>query len=466
MEPPVSTEAVEQAWALEGLNLEDRWRHDSDTGLWRCGDVAIALRDHDKTRYFVFKPAAVGDDRQVLFGGHVPPSGYSLDELRWFGFVLTNDGNGPVPTDGLQPWLDQAQLIADEVYEEMVELDRLRREALEASRVGRTAAALRSEVPAELDELVPGLLIRGWAHKFAGREKQAGKGTLVCYLIGRLERGEPTVFGPAPQAASAVILTEEPEESIREKLEAFDLRRSRIIYGWELAALPWHEKVQRVVAEALADGHELVYFDNFSRSASIEDESGVELGRAVELLQDACRRARLTLIVDHHHKKGRAVVEDKSRGGTALAGAVDVNVEIERVGGRDSRKRRLTAYGRVRAVNWQREIELAEDGADYVSVATGEPVSAEMQQQWVDTQTLRTHGPLTAERFRQLIGRSQGVARRRLNDLVTEGLATCEPGAMTANGRTASLYEAKPSVVAEPSETTDATDGFEGVFDS
>ncbi|MEA2194104.1 MAG: hypothetical protein QOG42_538, partial [Solirubrobacteraceae bacterium] len=37
------------------------------------------------------------------------------------------------------------------------------------------------------------------------------------------------------------------------------------------------------------------------------------------------------IIIDHHHKKGASKLDDKSRGGAALAGACANNLEVERV---------------------------------------------------------------------------------------------------------------------------------------
>jgi hypothetical protein len=304
-------------------------------------------------------------------------------------------------------------------------------------RLGRTAAELLAEVPEDTDWIVPGVLVPGWATKLAGREK-SGKGTKAYYWLSRVERGEPTVFG-ASKRATALILTEEPMEAVREKVEAFGLEHARIVYGWELASLPWARKVKRLVEAAVEDGHEIVFVDNVSRSAGVEEEGGVELARAVELLQDACRAAGLALLLDHHHKKGRGAIEDKSRGGTGLAGAMDVNVELERVGGLASRRRRLTARGRLRATNWQRVFELTDDGRDYVEVEdTGEASDdREEETRMVDSMLLAQLGAegATAEGFASIIGMGERTARRRLKALVDAGLASMSPGVKQPDGK-------------------------------
>jgi hypothetical protein len=214
-----------------------------------------------------------------------------------------------LPSAGLETWFETAQAEADEAYEEQAAALQAERDA----RPGRTAAELRAEVAEEPDWLVPGILHRRWAHKFGGREKQAGKGTLVTNLLGKLERGEDSVFGPSSATASAVILTEEPPESIREKLDLADIQRSRIIYGWELSGLLWPDKVKALIADALDFGHEVVYIENIARSAGIVDESGTELARACEVASDACAFAGITLLIDHHHRKSGGRVEDLTR---------------------------------------------------------------------------------------------------------------------------------------------------------
>lgn len=213
-------------------------------------------------------------------------------------------------------------------------------------RFGRTAAELLAEQPEEVDWLVPGLLAPGWSMKLAAREK-TGKGTLIAYLIGCLERDEATVFGEAPgRRVASLILTEEPPESMREKLAAFDLQRSVVVSGHELAGYGWGEKVGLLVKHAVEDGHGVIFVDNISRAAGIEDENGTEMARACEQLIDRAREHGIACILDHHHKKGGSALEDKSRGGTALAGAVDINVEMVRSNDWTSRTRTLSARGR------------------------------------------------------------------------------------------------------------------------
>jgi hypothetical protein len=239
-------------------------------------------------------------------------------------------------------------------------------------------------------------------------------------------------------------VTEEPAESVREKAEAFGLERSRVVYGFELAGLTWEQQVEQIVQLARDDGHGLVYVDNFSRRAGVEDENGVELGRALELIADACRASGTALIVDHHHKKGKDGPLDKSRGGTAFAGATDVNLEMFRSPERDphTRRRRLVATGRFRATNWERIVELNEDGTDYIPAdGPAVPPTGSVDVLDVATVKLRMDGPTTAKEYAAWAGISRETARRRLEALVDDGLATRDRQALA---NTPTVYQAKP----------------------
>jgi hypothetical protein len=308
--------------------------------------------------------------------------------------------------------------------------------ALDAEAVlprGRLASELRAEVPEQVPWLVPGVLAPGWTTKVAAREK-TGKGKLAAYLIGNLERGQPTVFGGTLPTATvtALVLTEEPDESMREKLEDHDVTLARIISGYELAGLDWHQKWRHLLAVAVEEGRELIFVDNIQRATGVEDESGVELATAVSPFADACRDAGIALLIDHHHKKGHDSAENMSRGGTALAGACDINIEMFKAGkGWTSRARNLMARGRVRTSNWTLTITLTDDERDYTIDHFGttdhEHAHLQPEPENPDAALLAQHPDgITVEQFAAIIGRAKSTAGNRLNTLVKQGLATVE----------------------------------------
>lgn len=232
--------------------------------------------------------------------------------------------------------------------------------------VGRTARALRDTTPEEPDWLVPGILGLGMATEVNGREK-IGKGWFEAYLLGRLEHEEPTFFGPGniEGGASALIYTEEPEYSLREKMEAFDVERGFIIYHWELGMMTWPQKVDWLAKATIDKGAKVLFVDNISSATGVEDENGVALARAVEPLTQKAKEHNIALLYDRHQRKSGGQVEDLSRGGTALAGAVDQIVAMMKA---DGNERRLKSWGRLWHHNWERVVELTEDHKDFVDL--------------------------------------------------------------------------------------------------
>lgn len=295
-------------------------------------------------------------------------------------------------------------------------------------KIGRTAAELLAEVPEEPAWIIPGLIARPWTVKVAAREK-TGKGTFIALMLGAVERGEDTIFGPATEPTTALIYTEEPEDSIREKIADAGLQRATVLYGWELGGLDWNGKVDALIDRAREDGHGIIFVDNVSRAAGVEDEAGTELARRVETLSEAAKKHGLAVIIDHHHRKAAGKTEDKSRGGTALAGACDNNVEMERVGTDwDSRVRRLSSRGRVKATHWTRTVALNDDGTGYEVVADADaPQDGRLRRR---LRALRGAGDagVDAAAFADLTGVSTETARRDLHDLASEGWALASEG--------------------------------------
>jgi hypothetical protein len=235
--------------------------------------------------------------------------------------------------------------------------------------IGRTALELRQTVPPEPEWLVPGMLALGLTTEVNGREK-IGKGWFESYLIGSLERGEPTLFGPGrEQPTKALIYTEEPGQSLVQKFEAFGVEQAYVVYQWELAALNWNDKINWLVTHAGELGTDLVFIDNISAATGTDDENGVELARKVEPLSRKAKEHQLAILYDRHQRKTAGKVEDLARGGTALAGAVDQIVAMSKG---SERERRLDSWGRLWGHAWTRTIELNEDHTEYTDLGAGD----------------------------------------------------------------------------------------------
>lgn len=399
----------------------DRWTPD-ENGTPRNGDLRLSVPSDDPLTWRL-ENASTGE---ALTSGQVPNPYSGIGLLAVLDWNLNEFGIGVVGLDG---WCAEVESRAAVAHSELE--DREREERERPPLPGRLARDLTSEAPAEIDWLVPGFVAPGWTVKVAAREK-VGKGTLAQYVIGHLERGEDTCFGPTPRPTTALILTEEPQESMVEKLRLFGVEEARVVSNWELASLSWSEKVALLVEAAVTEGRGLIFVDNISRAAGVDDEAGIELARAIEQLQDRCRTNRIAAWIDHHHKKGSGPDEDKSRGSTSIAGTADVNVDMFRKK-KDGRVRRLTSLGRVRATTWEKRIELSEDGTDYTVVSEADADGGDEARAEADAMAalmlLRQRGHVTISEFEEARGVSKATARRRLEDLVEQGSAVrVEPG--------------------------------------
>lgn len=266
--------------------------------------------------------------------------------------------------------------------------------------IGRLAKVIRETVPEDPEWLVPGLLAPGTITEVNGREK-IGKGYLLHYLVGALERGVDTFRGPSRQA-STLIYTEEPTQSLKEKFDLFDINDAMVVYQWELQAKPWLEVVDWLVYNAVERGDGLIYVDNVSAATQTQDEAGVELARKIEPLGAKAKEHGLAVMYDRHQRKAQGKIEDASRGSTSMAGAVDAILAITR-GDMGSRERTLTSWGRLWKHNWTQQVELTEDHKDYLA----------LEGDW-KTRMLLERDEWTAKDFAQVIGKTDDTARQYL----------------------------------------------------
>lgn len=337
-----------------------------------------------------------------------------------------------------------------------------------------SAGDLVDRTPVEPDWLVPGLLARGWALMVSAREK-TGKGTFIAYLIGCLENGTATCFGEAcGEQMTALIFTEEPDDSTAEKARDSGLRGASYIFGWdlpsEIRSLPtrswerWTATARALVNTAVAGGHSLLFVDNISAAAKIEDEAGIELARSVEILGEAAKRAGLTLIVDHHHRKSGGDMRDRSRGGTGAVGAVDVALSMDRGKDAGDRRRPLMCVGRRRALNWSKTIELAENGGSYEIIdqtaeeaGGGQEKSSLEQRRLVELREFNAtlyaeQGEpwATADDIAGLWGRKASTVKAYLRDRVPSGEILEGPTAGSTKRYAASGWESADAMMTKP----------------
>ena len=310
--------------------------------------------------------------------------------------------------------------------------------------VGEPARLLRSRAPEERDWLIPGLIAAGGVTLVGGREKLSGKSTLLFNLIGALERNEPTFFGDAyGESVKTLVITEEPEYAIVDKLNTFNLNDAWVVqdWAWPLDKVPgdgmqakWVYKLEQIEILAHAVGARHVIIDPLSRIAAVEDEAGRELGTRAEAISSMAYRSGLAVTLIHHNNKASGTaVEDKMRGSTSLTAAVDQIVQIEKRSKRSPRQRFATSYGRVEESNWEKAFELGDDATSYVEVDAEAEAEEDLKE---DVGLIQTAGgEVTIKSFCEhlnieLTDSNRQKTRTRLNRLADQGLVE-----MDKNGR-------------------------------
>lgn len=301
--------------------------------------------------------------------------------------------------------------------------------------VGEPAKLLRTRAPKEQDWLIPGLIFRGGVTLIGGREKLSGKSTLVFSIIGALERNEATMFGQAyGRSVRTLIVTEEPEYAIVDKLNRFNLNDAWIVqdsywpldrFTGETTRQRWASKLEQVEKLAHAIGVELVIIDPLSRIAEVEDEAGRELGSRAEAVGSMAARSGLAVVIVHHNnKRTDAAVEDRMRGSTSLTAAVEQIVQIDRRSKKSPRQRTADSYGRVEASNWTKTYELGLDTVTYTEV---DVIAANEEESRQDLELVRSMGSTTKKQFLEMLMLDPTDANlqqvtRRLEKLVETGL--------------------------------------------
>ena len=209
----------------------------------------------------------------------------------------------------------------------------------------RWAEEVGASTPEEPDWLLEEYFAPGDKVMLAGRAK-VGKSTWVEALLRAITGEEGAIFiGRRGRTGSAVLVSEEGDGTLAGKVEGVPPERLRVLNrdaAWPKPA--WEALIADAIIEAKRIDAVMLVIDTFSFWAQFEGErenwSG-ETQRAMDRLDGAAREGLLVLLV-HHQGRGGA-----PRGSTALEGAVETVIELERLqDDAPSRHRRLVANSR------------------------------------------------------------------------------------------------------------------------
>jgi hypothetical protein len=201
---------------------------------------------------------------------------------------------------------------------------------------------------------------------------KAGKSTFIGHLLKAIQAGDMFV-GRATQRCRTLIVSEESEGLWIRRRDNLELDDSVHVMSRPLLAKPdfstWAEFVAFIAEQADRLQCDLVVIDTTSAFAPWRSENdAAEVQGTLTPLNRLTTAGRAVLLVHHIGKadqsEGRA-----ARGSTALAGAVDIILELRRYRGEDpdDRRRVISGLGRFDEIPTEIVIELAEDGSGYTA---------------------------------------------------------------------------------------------------
>jgi hypothetical protein len=174
-------------------------------------------------------------------------------------------------------------------------------------------------------------------------------------------------------AGRAVVISEEPPEKWIERSQLVDLDGHVDWFCVPFAGTPTEEAWLGLLARIVRLHEEkpiaLLVIDSLSNLSPMRTENdAVQMLRPLKPLRQLTEEGVCVLIA-HHPKKGTTLPGQAARGSGALAGFVDIIVEMDAVSRRpDDRRRLLRAFSRHSATPPSLVIEWTADGTDYNSL--------------------------------------------------------------------------------------------------
>jgi hypothetical protein len=203
---------------------------------------------------------------------------------------------------------------------------------------------------------------------------KAGKSTLISVLLARMKTGG-TVAGLPVGAGRAVVVSEEPPEKWVERSRLVDLDGHVDWFCLPFTGTPteaaWLELLARMTRLHQEKPIALLVIDSLWNLSPMRSENdAVQMLRPLRPLRGLTERG-VGVLIAHHPKKGPALPGQAARGSGALAGFVDIIVEMQAVSSRpDERRRLLRSFSRHSATPPSLVIEWTADGTDYRSLET------------------------------------------------------------------------------------------------
>jgi AAA domain len=213
-----------------------------------------------------------------------------------------------------------------------------------------------------------GFLAGGQATLLTSQAK-AGKTTLLSILLSRFKSGGELAGLPVAPT-KAIVVSEESRLHWRPRHAKLDLSQVYFLCR-PFAGKPTHEQwlglLDHIAELRRRHGFGFLAIDTISRLLPAGSESSADAcHKALDPLE-RLTDAGMSVLLDHHSRKGQASGGLAARGTSALGGIVDVTIEMGGCPGGDKNDRRrcLLGYSRSEQTPSQLVIELNAEGTDY-----------------------------------------------------------------------------------------------------
>jgi hypothetical protein len=260
---------------------------------------------------------------------------------------------------------------------------------------------------------------------------KAGKSTLMFTLLEAMRHGGE-VAGRRVSKERVAYMTEEGKFTIDSKVKAHlssDEHLSIVSKrGDGVRGRTWEQVIKKAARQVVRQGIRVVVVDTWDKWTDLDGEQANQAGAVVSKVSPLLALAELGIcvVVVHHDRKSGGKNGHQVAGSTALPGAVDVIVNVERESDRQDDTRRIfLAVGRF-GEHTPAKITARLENGEYKRVEDGLPptASAELRQADDDVAKLKAHGiPITAKDFGPMIDRKEKAAKARLDKLVELGFA-------------------------------------------
>jgi hypothetical protein len=236
----------------------------------------------------------------------------------------------------------------------------------------RTAREWAQDIPDQTDWIVEPFVAAGNITKIDGTPKLAGKTTFILHMIASVLDGR-TFAGYPTKTGAVVLISEQDGPSLREALDRANLCERDDLYVLtyrDLASVSWAETVGQVFAFAEAKGAVLVAIDTLPACARIRGDDENSAGRAQAVLEPikvGAAETGIGVVMSFHDRKSGGEVVTSGRGSSAFAGAVDIILQLQWLGGNQRRTvRKIEAASRFTATPGELYVELT--AAGYVTL--------------------------------------------------------------------------------------------------